>query len=335
MGWIYSHSAHRYNQVTPVPQEAQVTFGQVKSQIYMNIYNTRITYLTATILLGLATVKACFRHPRIHADFTGAFGCIADELYNLTTAIVFGSTASASSWEAFRHAIKALKKVFANRPNLVIRHKKFIDMLNWEEIDPSAKITPAFSCTINCGIIDDAGNPIDLTTWMYVNDALMLALDIVHMKMVLAAMIKAIFFVMGEPDLAVRQCPLAMDKWLELVIRPKQTMLVLTFNTNRLTIAIPAKYLQEVLNLLNSTWHPNQCCFKVSEAQKLTGKLASLANGANWVFHLLSHLYLSIAYALSKNKRLLTESSKELFLQYALVLLLLLVRTSPGTPPLP
>ncbi len=49
----------------------------------------------------------------------------------------------------------------------------------------------------------------------------------------------------------------------------------------------------------------------MSEAQKLTGKLACLAEGANWVFHLLSHLYLSIAYALSKNKRLLTESSAE------------------------
>ena len=49
----------------------------------------------------------------------------------------------------------------------------------------------------------------------------------------------------------------------------------------------------------------------MSEAQKLTGKPARLAEGANWVFHLLSHLYLSIAYALSKNKRLLTKSSAE------------------------
>jgi hypothetical protein len=104
------------------------------------------------------------------------------------------------------------------------------------------------------------------------------------MKMVLANMIEAIFVVMGEPDVAVRQCPLAMDKWLELVIRPKQTMLGLTIDTNRLTIAIPAKYLQEVLDLLNSTWHPNQCRFKVSEAQKLTGKLAHLAKGANKYF---------------------------------------------------
>ncbi len=58
------------NQVTPVAQEAPVTFGHVKSQIYMDIYNTRISYLTATILLGLADVKACFRYQRIHADLT-------------------------------------------------------------------------------------------------------------------------------------------------------------------------------------------------------------------------------------------------------------------------
>jgi hypothetical protein len=49
----------------------------------------------------------------------------------------------------------------------------------------------------------------------------------------------------------------------------------------------------------------------VSEAQNLSGKLAHLAKGANWVFHLLPHLNLSISYALSKNKRLLTESSAE------------------------
>jgi hypothetical protein len=88
-------------------------------------------------------------------------------------------------------------------------------------------------------------------------------------------------------------------------------MLGLIINTNRLTFAIPPNYLQEVIKLLNSNLHPNQRCFKVSEAQKLTGKLARLAEGANWVFHLLSHLYLLIAYALFENKRLQTESSAE------------------------
>ncbi len=49
----------------------------------------------------------------------------------------------------------------------------------------------------------------------------------------------------------------------------------------------------------------------MSKAQKLTGKLARLAEGANWVFHLLSHLYSSIAYALTENKRLLMELLQE------------------------
>jgi hypothetical protein len=147
----------------------------------------------------------------------------------------------------FQQAIKALTKGFANRPDLVEWHKKFIDMLKWEEIDPSAKLTPAFSCTINCGIIDDAGNQIDLPA------AYMGTLDVNQMKIVLAAMIKAKFVLMGEPNVAVRQYTLAMDKFLELVIRPTQTMLGLAINTNRLTIAILAIYLQEVLDLLNST----------------------------------------------------------------------------------
>jgi hypothetical protein len=161
--------------------------------------------------------------------------------------------ASASSWEAFRRAIEALTKVFANRPDLVVRHRKFIDMLKWEEIDPSAKLNPTFFCTINCGIMDDAGIRIDLPACIYFDDALMLALGVNHMKMVLAATIEAIFVVMGEPDVPLRKCPLDMDKWLELVIGPKQTMLGLIININRLTIAIPSKYLQEVLDILNST----------------------------------------------------------------------------------
>jgi hypothetical protein len=49
----------------------------------------------------------------------------------------------------------------------------------------------------------------------------------------------------------------------------------------------------------------------VKEAQELTGNLGHLAKGANWVFHLLTYLYASIAYALSENTRFLADSSPE------------------------
>jgi hypothetical protein len=130
--------------------------------------------------------------------------------------------------------------------------------MKWEEIDPSAKLTPAFSCTINCGIMDDAGNRMDLPARIYVDNALMLALNVDQMKLVLAATIKAIFLVMGKPDVEVRQCPLAMDKYSELVIGPKQTMLELIINTNRLIVAIPAKstLLSTLTNVVSKCQNP-------------------------------------------------------------------------------
>jgi hypothetical protein len=90
------------NQVTPVAHQAPITFSHVKIQIYIDVYSTQISYPMAIILLGMADIKACFHFGRIHADLTGAFGFIANNLYNLATAMVFGLTTSASSWEAFQ-----------------------------------------------------------------------------------------------------------------------------------------------------------------------------------------------------------------------------------------
>jgi hypothetical protein len=104
-------------------------------------------------------------------------------------------------------------------------------MIKWEDLDRSANIIPAFPCNINRGIMDDVGNPIDLPACIYVNDAIMLSPNADHMKMVLAAMIESIFVVMGEPEEKFRQCPLAMDKWRDLVIGPQQTVLGLIIET--------------------------------------------------------------------------------------------------------
>jgi hypothetical protein len=80
----------------------------------------QISYPNERILIALGDIKACFRFAGIHTDLTKAFGFLANDLYNLATAMVFGSTTSASSWEFFRQAIEALTIVFAKRLNLVL-----------------------------------------------------------------------------------------------------------------------------------------------------------------------------------------------------------------------
>jgi len=131
------------------------------------------------------------------------------------------------------------------------------------------------------------------------------------MELKLAALIEALFVIMGAPDTRVRQCPLALDKWWELIVASRQRMLGVIVDTNTMKVGIPPDYVAEVLDLINTTWHPHRRRFTVGEAQRLTGKLGHLAEGANWVFHLLTHLYASIAYALSENKRLLSDTTPE------------------------
>ncbi len=89
------------NQVTPVTCEAPVMFDHVKIQLYIDIYNTRVSHPNDVILLGMADIKAYFCLPRIHPNLTGTFGFMAGGYYNVATAMVFDSTTSASSWEPF------------------------------------------------------------------------------------------------------------------------------------------------------------------------------------------------------------------------------------------
>jgi hypothetical protein len=70
----------------------------------------------------------------------------------------------------------------------------------------------------------------------------------------------------------------------------------------------PNKYTQQVCNLLNA-WDPDQRLFKVSNMQKLVGKLACLGKGALWIYKLMSYLYTSLAFALKSNTKLLEKSS--------------------------
>ncbi len=116
---------------------------------------------------------------------------------------------------------------------------------------------------------------------------------------------------MDIPNTSVCQCSLAMDKWEKHHIAPIQTMLGLLIRTNRMIISIPDDYIQGVCLLIVSTCHTHCLWFTVKEAQELTGKLGHLAKGANWVFHLLTHLYASIAYTLSGIKNFLADSSPE------------------------
>jgi hypothetical protein len=112
--------------------------------------------------------------------------------------------------------------------------------------------------------------------------------------------------VCGTPDVTVLQCPLSFKKWHKLIVDPRQIILGLVVDSNKMMVGITDDYIQQVRELL-LLWDPNQRFFKLRYMQKLVRKLARLGEGAPWVFKLISHLYTSLAYALKSNTKLLVK----------------------------
>jgi len=155
---------------------------------------------------------------------------------------------------------------------------------------------------INPGILDQDG---PLEAYIYVDNILASAVGRQMMLRLLAAIIEAIFTICGRAMIELRQCPLSIEKWNELVIGPVQTVLGLTVNTNRMTVGITPEYHQQVAYLLANSWPITRHIFKVHDIQKLVGKVARLGEGAHWIYKIMSHIYTSLAFALKQNELLL------------------------------
>ncbi len=268
-----------------------------------------MSYPRQTIYLTLADITTCFRFPRIFADVVGAFGYVAEGKYFVSTSHVFISNTLASSWEPFQQAIQNLITVLAQQTDLVKKHKDFIDKLRWVEEDcTQPEFVHAFLCKINRSVLDLIGNSLPITANIYVDDILGAAAFQFNMLKLLAAIIEAIFLVCGTPNILVRQCPLSLEKWYKLIVDPRQIILGLIVDTNKMMVGMTDEYIQQCCDLLN-LWDQNQRFFKVGNMQKLIGKLARLGKGAPWIYKLMSHLYTSLAFALKSNAELLKKSS--------------------------
>jgi hypothetical protein len=123
-------------------------------------------------------------------------------------AMVFGSVNLALTWEPFQSAIETLSEVYANQPDLVVKHTKYLDMIGWAELDPNTPITPVFACKINTGVVSTNGVEKNFCTHIYVDNAHLLVHSKLQILMKLAALIEAIFDITGEPDITLKQCPL-------------------------------------------------------------------------------------------------------------------------------
>ncbi len=125
--------------------------------------------------------------------------------------------------------------VFSTISNLVQKHRELLDTWKWQEDAPIEHgLVQAFACEMNPGVMkEEPGVCTPLSANIYFDDILVAAVHKKTMERLLAAIIKAIFVVCGQPNITAHQCPLSLEKWNELIVGPKQIILGLIVKTNK------------------------------------------------------------------------------------------------------
>ena len=294
------------NDHVPLDSEAPITFGRCKGNYIAHIYNTRASYPHDDIDLAAADIKCAHRYPRVAPDLAAAFGFLIQGMYFfISTAMVFGSIISASSWEPFRRAIEVMTSVYSLRHDLVEKHTGLLSLVVLEPPSPpGTTFVRATICPIVTGVIDETGNQMPIPNFIYVDDCLLACVRAYTTRM-LAGCIEAIFVVLGFPNLKVRQSHLAMNKWIGTHVGHRVVQIGLVFDSRKMTVGMTAEYLHSVWSILNDEWKVGATQFSLQNIVTLAGKLARLGEAAPWIYHLMSHIYASIAFALRYNETFL------------------------------
>ena len=109
----------------------------------------------------------------------------------------------------------------------------------------------------------------------------------------------------------MQQLPVSLEKLDELWVGHSLVLLGLVFNTRAMTVGITDEYREQVLRLIANTWHEGRKGFVVKEVEMLVVKLNRLAQGYRPIYHLLPHMYASIAFGLRANKFYLSCTSRK------------------------
>ena len=111
--------------------------------------------------------------------------------------------------EPFCRAFEGLSNAFANCSDLAIKHRCYIDIPQWDiPFDNAPTPVKAVKYELNPGVFDSTGKQTYQPPRIRVDGAMIAAVGILSMKLALAAIIEAIFVVVGKPDIKLRQCPL-------------------------------------------------------------------------------------------------------------------------------
>lgn len=224
--------------------------------------------------------------------------------------MVFGSVVSASCWEPFWCSIEHMTEVYFDVPELVDTYNDYLWQLDVDSpTSDQTLFVKAMPCSYNQGILDHSGCP-RMKNFIYVDDCWLIAI---------ASLVPYATFISRLPP-----CHLCHHRipWWE---PPTKSTCHGQMGWDEGQLVYHHSW-----SCYKYTWYDDwyypwvltwdiaapaflvgaEFFFTVNEIECLAGKLACLSEGANWIFHMMPNIYMSIAHCLWNNKSWLIQNSK-------------------------
>jgi hypothetical protein len=313
--------------------ELDCNYGQVLTRILERVWNLRISHPFRDIAIHANDVKSCFRQLKHHPDVMGAFSYIIEGVLFASCGLTMGSDFSPAVWEVCRRIIEQLAAALFDDKSLIAKHRERLNTLTWSKKLGKAKesdFVPAHATSVHKGVMGEDGQPINTPHHMFVDDDIYADVYCVdRIEQTIASGIEAVFIVLGESAINIRQDPIAWDKLAAMIIHFANVILGQLIDTRKMTIETPPDFISKVVTMLHTTWGPHRKSFTVREAEVLAGQLNHISNTAPWLKHIMAHLYKSIAAALGSNKASLVSTNRHFREQIQLAKANAIVEASP------
>lgn len=292
-------------------RELACIFGDTLLKLLVRVWNLRITYPTEDIVIHANDVKSCFRQLKHHPDVVGAFSYIIGDYLYAQCGLPFGADFSPSTWEILRRMAEQMVIKLFDDEALVEKHKQYLDKLQWSKrLGNTTEMVRAQACSINKGVLDEHGQPLNTPHYFFVDDGVMAEVyDRTRIHRAEAASIETLFLLLGETDLQHRQDPVSWDKLLEMILHFMNIAIGVHINTRTMRVGVPHDYITALTDILGH-WHKKRKSFTILEIERVVGKLNHAANIVPWLKHIMGHLYTSLAAALGQSKSHLIKSSR-------------------------
>ena len=294
--------------------ELHCEFGDVLTRLLTRIWNLRITYPHHDVVLHANDVKSCFRQLKHHPDVMGAFSYILGDYLFLQCGLTFGADFSPASWEVIRRIVEQLAEGLFTDATLPAKHRKYLERLRWKKNlgQTNAKLAPAKADSINQGVLDAKGQPVNTPHDLFVDDDVYAEVfQKGRIEQAIAASIEAIFILLGESDLVLRQDTVSFDKLEDTMVNWNNRILGRLINARSLTVATPSEYIRSTAELIRVRWHRRRQHFFISDIETLTGQLGHISETAHWLRFLMPHIYASLTHALKASQNRLIRTSKD------------------------